>query len=126
MAGAFVYSVQTRKAKELPLPEDLFDYGHPELSPDGRHLAYLSIVGDARGRFNIITWPERTPVFRGQLIELLATDAGLDCIEWLDTKRFTALIDITHEVGGSERVRGHLDSLHAVVIDTPRPPEVPR
>ena len=51
---------------------------------------------------------------------MLETDAGVDTIGWLDADRFEIRIDLTYQVGGTQRLRGTLGPLR-VVVDTLRP-----
>ena len=115
VSGAFRYSPPA-ELEILPLPNDLFPYGTPRLSPDARHLAYLAMDSAGLGYATVVSWPSRAVVYRGPGVRLLETDAGVDQIAWLDAGHFRIELALTVQTGGLLRIEGSADG--TVSLDT--------
>lgn len=115
VSGAFRYSPPS-ELEIRQLPNDLFPYSAPRLSPDARHLAYLAMDSAGLGYATVVSWPSRAVVYRGPGVRLLETDAGVDQIAWLDTARFRIELALTVQTGGPLRIEGIVDG--AVSVDT--------
>ncbi|MGZ8377181.1 MAG: hypothetical protein ACXW61_04730 [Gemmatirosa sp.] len=118
--GLYAHDVRTRQTRMLPAPPDWVPHAVPELSPDGRHLAYLTQAPTGEGHGVVATVPAGRVVYRGPPATMLETDAGVDAVRWEDAGRFAIRIDLTYRVGGTQRLRGTVAPLH-VVVDTVRP-----
>jgi hypothetical protein len=119
VTAGFAYDVRTQTVRHLTLPAQLFPYGEPRLSPDGRHLAYLAMDGSGRGYGAIAAWPSGRVVYRGQAVTMLETDAGVDAVTWHDAHRFEVRIDMSHSVGGgTQRTLGTVAALDSALVDT--------
>ena len=108
VSGAFRYSPSTG-VENLPLPDDLFPFSTPRLSPDARHLAYLAMDSAGLGYATVVSWPSLAVVYRGPGVRLLETDAGVDQITWLDAGRFRIELALTVQTGGLLRIEGSVD-----------------
>ena len=115
VSGAFLYSPGSG-IDVLPLPDDLFPYGSPRLSPDARHLAYLAMDSAGFGFPTVVSWPGREVVYRGPGVRLLETDAGVDEIAWTGAESFRIELALTVQTGGLLKVEGRVDG--AASVDT--------
>ena len=116
----FTYDARTRRTRTFPAPADWVPHAVPKLAPDGRHVAYLAQDAKGQGYGAVATVPDGRVVYRGPAATMLETDAGVDAITWADADRFEIRIDLTYQVGGTQRLRGTLQPLR-VVVDTLRP-----
>ncbi|GLC25908.1 hypothetical protein [Roseisolibacter agri] len=116
----FTYDARTRRTRTFPTPADWVPHAVPKLAPDGRHVAYLAQDAQGQGHGAVATVPDGRVVYRGPPATMLETDAGVDAITWTDADRFEIRIDLTYQVGGTQRLRGTLRPLR-VDVDTLRP-----
>ncbi len=116
----FTYDARTRRTRTFPAPAEWVPHAVPKLAPDGRHVAYLAQDARGRGYGAVATVPDGRVIYRGPPATMLETDAGVDAVAWTDADRFEIRIDLTHRVGGTQRLRGSLRPLR-VVVDTVRP-----
>jgi hypothetical protein len=93
--GAFEYDLETRAVRRDSLPGDLHPaFSTPAFAPDGRHIAYVVVPGDATGYAVVRTWPGRALVWRSAAVEVPATDAaGGTQVRWLSPDTAEALIE---------------------------------
>jgi hypothetical protein len=120
VVGLFAHDVRTGRTRRLPAPPDWIPFAVPRLSPDGRHLAYLAQSPTGQGSGVVATVPDGRVIYRGPPATLLETDASIDAVRWEDANRFEIRVDLTYQVGGTQRLRGTVDPLR-VVVDTVRP-----
>ncbi len=120
VVGLYAYDVRTRRTRRLPAPPDWVPHAVPELAPDGRHVAYLAQSPTGAGHGVVATVPDGRVIYRGPPATMLETDAGVDGIRWEAADRFEIRLDLTYQVGGTQRLRGTLSPLR-VVVDTVRP-----
>lgn len=120
VVGLFTHDVRTGGTRAIPAPPDWVSHAVPALAPDGRHIAYLAQLPTGEGQGVVATVPAGRVVFRGPPARMLETDAGVDGIAWTDATRFEIRVDLTYQVGGTQRLRGTLAPLR-VVVDTIRP-----
>jgi hypothetical protein len=119
VTAGFAYDVKARTTRRLTLPDQLFPYGEPRLSRDGRHLAYVAIDRSGRGYGAIAAWPSARVVYRGPAVRMLETDAGVDAVTWHDANRFEIRVDMSHAVGGgTQRIRGTVTAFDSTLVDT--------
>lgn len=126
--GLFAFDARTRRTRPLPAPPDWVAFAVPRLAPDGRHLAYLAQDSAGRGHGTVVSVPDGARVYRGPAATMLETDAGVDAIDWPAADRFEIRIDLTYQVGGTQRIRGRIAppaTAVDVVVDTVRPPRAP-
>ena len=116
----FTYDARTRRTRTFPVPADWVPHAVPKLAPDGRHVAYLAQDAQGQGYGAVATVPDGRVVYRGPPATMLETDAGVDAISWTDADRFEIRIDLSYQVGGTQRLRGTLRPLR-VAVDTLRP-----
>lgn len=116
----FTYDARTRRTRTFPAPADWVPHAVPRLAPDGRHVAYLAQDAKGQGHGVVATVPDGRVVYRGPPATMLETDAGVDATTWADSNHFEIRIDLTYQVGGTQRLRGTLQPLR-VVVDTLRP-----
>lgn len=105
---AFRYDLRSGRVRRLGLPADLHpSFSAPAFSPDGRHLAYVVVPGDATAWAMVRSWPERREVARGPRVEIPAGDYAASWARWPAAGRFEVYIDLGGETaGGWLRVRG--------------------
>ena len=93
--GAFEYDLDTRVVRRDSLPGDLHPVvSTPAFAPDGRHIAYVVVPGDATGYAVVRTWPGCELVWRSAAVEVPATDAaGGTQVRWLSPDTAEVVIE---------------------------------
>lgn len=124
VARVFDYDLATRTMRRDSLPGDFHPaFSAPAFSPDGRHLAYVVVPGDATGYAVARTWPGLELVWRSATVQVPATDAaGGNQVRWLSPDTAEVVIetgystdDAWYHVLGSVRRRAVIsaDTLRA-------------
>lgn len=121
--GTFWYTAPTKALRDAALPPDFYQYGDPQFSPDGHHVAYLGWDGAGTGYGVVLAWPSGAVRYRSAPVALLPSDAGSDDIAWEGEDRFTIAIAIDTP-GAWQRIRGRVtrNGVSGLAIDTVTPP----
>jgi hypothetical protein len=89
----FRYDPKKRTVKPIVLAEDLVGpFAAPALSPDGRHVAYLS-VADEKARVVVRVFPRGRIVAGGPALAIPPGDVAPGEATWASADSFTVLVD---------------------------------
>jgi hypothetical protein len=89
----FRYDPKKRTVKPIVLAEDLAGpFAAPALSPDGRHVAYLS-VADGKARAVVRVFPRGRIVASGPALAVPPGDVAPGEASWTSADSFTVLVD---------------------------------
>ncbi len=117
VAGAFEYAARDGALRLLDLPEGLYEYSTPRLSPDGRHLAFMARDSAGLGYAVVVSWPDGRVVYEGPKARLLESDGGVDRVSWRGADAFEVLIELSLAYSlATQRVRGTVGG--SVTVDT--------
>jgi hypothetical protein len=121
MLGAYRYDPETRKLAELQVPPGArMLETHMAISPDTRHIAYISTESCASGM--VRSWPDGKLIAQTPAEPWFRSDIDYNDVRWLDTNR----AEIVYRSGrvietrpdGSRGSRGLW--VHAIIaVDTP-------
>ena len=117
----FEYDVARSQSSFHKLPRDVNPYfSVPAFSPDGRHLAYVVIPGDATGWAITRTWPQGDLVWQSPVVKAPATDAtGGNHVRWISPGMAEVFIEIGEVTGRTwYRVLGSATERKVVRADT--------
>lgn len=86
----------------------------PEISPDGRYIAYWALKGAGEGRIEIADWPAQARIIGGPIQVVGGTDASLGGVHWVaaDTLEYAIWVE------GGLMVRGRWSPSGFGPVDT--------
>lgn len=85
IAFGYEYNVRSRRMRRVSIPADMsIAMSGAALSPDGRHVAYVTSISGPLGYGIVRAWPGGEPMLRSRSVEVPATDnAGGNQVRWL-------------------------------------------
>jgi hypothetical protein len=123
VARVFEYDLGTHTVRRDSLPGDFHPaFSAGAFSPDGRHIAYVVIPGDATGYAVARTWPGLELVWRSATVEVPATDAeGGNQVRWLSPDTAEVLVETGYATDTAwYRVVGSIGRRAVISADTVR------
>lgn len=102
----FRYDPSKRRVTKIVIAEDLAEpMAEPELSPDGRHVAYVAYRGTT-ARAVVRLFPRGRIVASGPEISVPAGDYAANDAGWTSPDSFTVFVDLGQNPQYHARVRG--------------------
>jgi hypothetical protein len=123
VVAGFRYDVRRRRLRRFPLPDDINPvFSEPSLSPDGRHVAYVSVPGDATGWAVVRTWPAGRLRVRSDRVQVPATDSpGGNGSRWISPDTAEVFIETGFATeSGWYRVLASVSERRVLEADTVR------
>ena len=102
VVAGFRYDVNAAQLRLLPLPADLHSaFSGPSIAPDGKHIAYVAVPGDATGWGVVRSWPDGRPVLTTRRVQIPATDAPGHATRWLSADSAEIFVEIGEATGAA-------------------------
>jgi hypothetical protein len=95
IVGAFEYDAARKALRREALPPGFNGYfSAPSIAPDGRHIAYVVIPGNATAQAVVGAWPGGAPIWKSRTVEIPATDmTGGNLTRWLSADTAEVFIE---------------------------------